>query len=141
MPDQAYFLVPKKEVALLTKEMEKLERFLGGIEDMPRIPDVMFVVDPKKEKIAVHEANILGIPVVAMVDTNTDPDPIDVVIPANDDAIRAIRLISGAMADAIIEGKQGQDDSEDVEKEMADKAAAENGDEESIEEVVEKSED
>ena len=100
----------------------------------------MFVVDPKKEKIAVHEANILGIPVVAMVDTNTDPDPIDVVIPANDDAIRAIRLISGAMADAIIEGKQGQDDSEDVEKEMAD-AAAENGEEESIEEVVEKSED
>ncbi len=125
----------------MTKEMEKLERFLGGIEDMPRIPDVMFVVDPKKEKIAVHEANILGIPVVAMVDTNTDPDPIDVVIPANDDAIRAIRLISGAMADAIIEGKQGQDDSEDVEKEMADKAAAENGDEESIEEVVERSED
>ena len=121
--------------------MEKLERFLGGIEDMPRIPDVMFVVDPKKEKIAVHEANILGIPVVAMVDTNTDPDPIDVVIPANDDAICAIRLISGAMADAIIEGKQGQDDSEDVEKEMADKAAAENDDEESIEEVVEKSED
>lgn len=125
----------------MTKEMEKLERFLGGIEDMPRIPDVMFVVDPKKEKIAVHEANILGIPVVAMVDTNTDPDPIDVVIPANDDAIRAIRLISGAMADAIIEGKQGQDDSEDVEKEMADKAAAEDDEEESIEAVVEKSED
>ena len=104
--------MPKKEVALLTKEMDKLERFLGGIEDMPRIPDVMFVVDPKKEKIAVHEANILGIPVVAMVDTNTDPDPIDVVIPSNDDAIRAIRLIAGAMADAIIEGKQGQDDEE-----------------------------
>ena len=139
--DGTFDVLPKKEVALLTKEMEKLERFLGGIEDMPRIPDVMFVVDPKKEKIAVHEANILGIPVVAMVDTNTDPDPIDVVIPANDDAIRAIRLISGAMADAIIEGKQGQDDSEDVEKEMADKAAAENDDEESIEEVVEKSED
>ena len=139
--DGTFDVLPKKEVALLTKEMEKLERFLGGIEDMPRTPDVMFVVDPKKEKIAVHEANILGIPVVAMVDTNTDPDPIDVVIPANDDAIRAIRLISGAMADAIIEGKQGQDDSEDVEKEMADKAAAENDDEESIEEVVEKSED
>ena len=108
---------------------------------MPRFTDVIFVVDPKKEKIAVHEANILGIPVVAMVDTNTDPDPIDVVIPANDDAIRAIRLISGAMADAIIEGKQGQDDSEDVEKEMADKAAAEDDEEESIEVVVEKSED
>ena len=139
--DGTFDVLPKKEVALLTKEMEKLERFLGGIEDMPRIPDVMFVVDPKKEKIAVHEANILGIPVVAMVDTNTDPDPIDVVIPANDDAIRAIRLISGAMADAIIEGKQGQDDSEDVEKEMADKAAAEDDEEESIEVVVEKSED
>lgn len=139
--DGTFDVLPKKEVALLTKEMEKLERFLGGIEDMPRIPDVMFVVDPKKEKIAVHEANILGIPVVAMVDTNTDPDPIDVVIPANDDAIRAIRLISGAMADAIIEGKQGQDDSENVEKEMADKAAAEDDEEESIEVVVEKSED
>ena len=139
--DGTFDVLPKKEVALLTKEMEKLERFSGGIEDMPRIPDVMFVVDPKKEKIAVHEANILGIPVVAMVDTNTDTDPIDVVIPANDDAIRAIRLISGAMADAIIEGKQGQDDSEDVEKEMADKAAAEDDEEESIEVVVEKSED
>ena len=110
--DGTFDVLPKKEVALLTKEMDKLERFLGGIEDMPRIPDVMFVVDPKKEKIAVHEANILGIPVVAMVDTNTDPDPIDVVIPSNDDAIRAIRLIAGAMADAIIEGKQGQDDEE-----------------------------
>ena len=110
--DGTFDVLPKKEVALLTKEMDKLERFLGGIEDMPRIPDVMFVVDPKKEKIAVHEANILGIPVVAMVDTNTDPDPIDVVIPSNDDAIRAIRLIAGAMADAIIGGKQGQDDEE-----------------------------
>ena len=139
--DCTFDVLPKKEVSILTNEMEKLERFLGGIEDMPRIPDVMFVVDPKKEKIAVHEANILGIPVVAMVDTNTDPDPIDVVIPANDDAIRAIRLISGAMADAIFEGKQGPDDSENVEKEMADKAAAEDDEEESIEVVVEKSED
>ena len=108
--DGTFDVLPKKEVALLTKEMDKLEKFFGGIEDMPRIPDVLFVVDPKKEKIAVHEANILGIPVVAMVDTNTDPDPIDVVIPSNDDAIRAIRLITGAMADAIVEGKQGQDD-------------------------------
>lgn len=108
--DGTFDVLPKKEAAVLTKEKDKLQRFLGGIEDMPRIPDVLFVVDPKKEKIAVHEANILGIPVVAMVDTNTDPTPIDVVIPANDDAIRAIRLISGAMADAIIEGKQGQDD-------------------------------
>lgn len=122
--DGTFDVLPKKEASLLTKEMDKLERFLGGIEDMPRIPDVMFVVDPKKEKIAVHEANILGIPVVAMVDTNTDPDPVDVVIPSNDDAIRAIRLISGAMADAVIEGKQGQDDSDaNVEAEMAKDAA------------------
>ncbi|CAM3129777.1 small subunit ribosomal protein S2 [Lactobacillus bombicola] len=117
--DGTFDRLPKKEASLLTKEMDKLERFLGGIEDMPRIPDVLFVVDPKKEKIAVHEANILGIPVVAMVDTNTDPDPVDVVIPSNDDAIRAIRLISGAMADAVIEGKQGQDDNEEkVETEL-----------------------
>lgn len=135
--DGTFDVLPKKEVAVLTKEMEKLERFLGGIEDMPRIPDVLFVVDPKKEKIAVHEANILGIPVVAMVDTNTNPDPIDVVIPSNDDAIRAIRLISGAMADAIIEGKQGQDDDKDVEKKMADKASADG--EKSMEEVAEDS--
>ena len=108
--DGTFDVLPKKEVALLTKEMDKLEKFFGGIEDMPRIPDVLFVVDPKKEKIAVHEDNILGIPVVAMVDTNTDPDPIDVVIPSNDDAIRAIRLIAGAMADAVVEGQQGQDD-------------------------------
>lgn len=132
--DGTFDLLPKKEVALLTKEMDKLQRFLGGIEDMPRIPDVMFVVDPKKEKIAVHEANKLGIPVVAMVDTNTDPTPIDVIIPANDDAIRAIRLIAGAMADAVIEGKQGEDD-ENIEQEMADKAA-ESNDEKSMEEVA-----
>ncbi|KRL64016.1 30S ribosomal protein S2 [Lactobacillus psittaci] len=131
--DGTFDLLPKKEVALLTKEMDKLQRFLGGIEDMPRIPDVMFVVDPKKEKIAVHEANKLGIPVVAMVDTNTDPDPIDVIIPANDDAIRAIRLIAGAMADAVIEGKQGEDDA-DVEEEMAAKATSDG--EKSMEEVA-----
>ncbi len=123
--DGTFDVLPKKEASLLTKEKDKLERFLGGIEDMPRIPDVLFVVDPKKEKIAVHEANILGIPVVAMVDTNTDPDPVDVVIPANDDAIRAIRLISGAMADAVIEGKQGQDD-DSAEAEMAKSAEDKN---------------
>ncbi|MGO1779997.1 MAG: 30S ribosomal protein S2 [Lactobacillus delbrueckii] len=116
--DGTFDVLPKKEVSLLTKEMDKLQKFLGGIEDMPRIPDVMFVVDPKKEKIAVHEANKLGIPVVAMVDTNTDPTPIDVIIPSNDDAIRAIRLIAGAMADAVIEGKQGADNA-DVEKELS----------------------
>ena len=116
--DGTFDVLPKKEVSLLTKELDKLQKFLGGIEDMPRIPDVMFVVDPKKEKIAVHEANKLGIPVVAMVDTNTDPTPIDVIIPSNDDAIRAIRLIAGTMADAVIEGKQGADNA-DVEKELS----------------------
>ncbi|GFZ27209.1 30S ribosomal protein S2 [Lactobacillus corticis] len=131
--DGTFDVLPKKEVALLTKEMDKLEKNLGGIEDMPRIPDVLFVVDPKKEKIAVHEANKLGIPVVAMVDTNTDPTPIDVVIPSNDDAIRAIRLIAGAMADAVIEGKQGEA-GDSVEAELASKAD-EDG-EKSIEEVA-----
>ncbi|MDD6415974.1 MAG: 30S ribosomal protein S2 [Lactobacillus porci] len=128
--DGTFDVLPKKEVALLTKELEKLQKFLGGIEDMPRIPDVMFVVDPKKEKIAVHEANKLGIPVVAMVDTNTDPTPIDVIIPSNDDAIRAIRLISGAMADAVIEGKQGADagDAEQEMSESAEEAATEEAD-------------
>ncbi|MDO4912329.1 MAG: 30S ribosomal protein S2 [Lactobacillus sp.] len=137
--DGTFEVLPKKEVALLTKEMDKLQKNLGGIEDMPRIPDVMFVVDPKKEAIAVNEANKLGIPVVAMVDTNTDPTPIDVIIPSNDDAIRAIRLIAGAMADAVIEGNQGEGASESVEQQLADKATE--SDEKSIEDVVADSED
>ena len=114
-------VLPKKEVAVLTKQREKLERFLGGIEDMPRIPDVMFIVDPHKEQIAVKEAQKLHIPIVAMVDTNTDPDDIDYVIPSNDDAIRAVRLITSKMADAFVEGKQGQDDAQ---QETADDNAA-----------------
>ena len=100
---------------------------------MPRIPDVMYVVDPHKEQIAVKEAKKLGIPVVAMVDTNTDPDDIDVIIPANDDAIRAVKLITAKMADAIIEGRQGEDNVESVEAELA--AADSQAD--SIEEIVE----
>jgi small subunit ribosomal protein S2 len=110
--DGTFDVLPKKEVAVLTKQREKLERFLGGIEDMPRIPDVMFIVDPHKEQIAVKEAQKLNIPIVAMVDTNTDPDDIDYVIPSNDDAIRAVRLITSKMADAFVEGKQGQDDAQ-----------------------------
>ena len=106
--DGTFDVLPKKEVALLTKEMDKLEKFFGGIEDMPRIPDVLFVVDPKKEKIAVHEANILGIPVVGLVDTNCDPDEVDIAIPGNDDAIRAVKLITETLANAVIEGKQGK---------------------------------
>ncbi len=119
--DGTFDLLPKKEVAVLTKQREKLERFLGGIEDMPRIPDVMFIVDPHKEQIAVKEAQKLHIPIVAMVDTNTDPDDIDYVIPSNDDAIRAVRLITSKMADAFVEGKQGQDDAQ---QETADDNAA-----------------
>ncbi|MFL1695259.1 30S ribosomal protein S2 [Weissella kandleri] len=107
--DGTFDRLPKKEVALLTKQREKLEKFLGGIADMPRIPDVLFVVDPHKEQLAVQEANKLNIPIVAMVDTNADPDQIDVKIPSNDDAIRAVRLITSKMADAIIEGNQGED--------------------------------
>ena len=108
--DGTFERLPKKEVSLLVKQQEKLERFLGGIEDMPKIPDVMFIVDPRKEQIAVKEAQKLNIPIVAMVDTNTDPDDIDVIIPSNDDAIRAVRLITSKMADAVIEGRQGEDE-------------------------------
>ncbi|CAH1851422.1 MULTISPECIES: 30S ribosomal protein S2 [Convivina] len=107
--DGTFERLPKKEVVLLNKQREKLEKFLGGIEDMQELPDVLFVVDPKKEEIAVKEANMLNIPVVAMIDTNADPDVVDVKIPANDDAIRAIRLITAKMADAVIEGRQGED--------------------------------
>jgi small subunit ribosomal protein S2 len=117
--DGTFDVLPKKEVAVLTKQREKLERFLGGIEDMPRIPDVMYIVDPHKEQIAVHEAQKLHIPIVAMVDTNTDPDDIDYVIPSNDDAIRAVRLITSKMADAVVEGKQGQDDTQQASDEAA----------------------
>lgn len=121
--DGTFDVLPKKEVSVLTKQREKLERFLGGIEDMPRIPDVLYIVDPHKEQIAVKEAQKLHIPIVAMVDTNTDPDDVDVIIPSNDDAIRAVRLITAKMADAVIEGKQGQDDAKQAEAvvETADK--------------------
>ena len=98
----------KKEVVKLRLECEKLEKYLGGIKDMKKLPGALFVVDPRKEKIAVSEAKKLGIPVVAIVDTNCDPDEVDYVIPGNDDAIRAVKLIAGAMADAIIEGRQGE---------------------------------
>ena len=106
--DGTFEILPKKEVGEILKEQERLEKFLGGIKDMPRIPDVIFIVDPRKERIAVQEAHKLNIPIVAMVDTNCDPDEIDVVIPSNDDAIRAIKLITNAMADAIIESNQGE---------------------------------
>ena len=113
--DGTFEVLPKKEVGILLKELDKLEKYLGGIKDMPRIPDVMFIVDPRKERIAVQEAHKLNIPIVAMVDTNCDPDEIDVVIPSNDDAIRAVKLIVAKMADAFIEGNQGEDVAVDVE--------------------------
>ncbi len=106
--DGTFELLPKKEVAQLSLEIEKLEKYLGGIKNMSKLPAALFIVDPKREKIAVAEAKKLGIPVVAIVDTNCDPDEVDYVIPGNDDAIRAVKLISGAIADAIIEGRQGE---------------------------------
>ena len=121
--DGTFDLLPKKEVSQLTLEIEKLEKFLGGIKNMKKLPGALFVVDPRKEKIAVAEAKKLGIPVVAIVDTNCDPDEIDYVIPGNDDAIRAVKLIAGAIANAVIEGRQGDDAAEAVEA-PAEEAAA-----------------
>jgi small subunit ribosomal protein S2 len=115
--DGTFALLPKKEVAKLTLEIEKLEKFLGGIKEMSEMPGALFIVDPRKEKIAVAEAKKLGIPIVAIVDTNCDPDDVDYIIPGNDDAIRAVKLIAGAMADAIIEGKEGQMGAAAVEEE------------------------
>ncbi|MBG9982297.1 30S ribosomal protein S2 [Aerococcaceae bacterium DSM 111020] len=106
--DGTFDLLPKKEVGELLKELDRLESNLGGIKDMPHLPDVIYIVDPRKEHIAVQEANKLNVPIIAMVDTNCDPDEVDVVIPSNDDAIRAIKLITTAMADAVIEANQGE---------------------------------
>lgn len=124
--DGTFDLMPKKEVVKLNHEIEKLEKFLGGIQDMNKLPGALFIVDPRKEKIAVSEAKKLGIPVVAIVDTNCDPDDVDYVIPGNDDAIRAVKLIAATMADAIIEGRQGEtqaaetaEETEKVEEEAA----------------------
>ena len=105
--DGTFDLLPKKEVAKLELKMEKLDKYLGGVKNMKTLPKAMFIVDPHKERIAVSEARKLNIPIVAIVDTNCDPDEIDYVIPGNDDAIRAVKLIAGAMADAVLEGKQG----------------------------------
>ena len=115
----------KKEALKLVAEADKLEKYLGGIKDMKGMPAAIFVVDPKKEKIAVKEAKILGIPVVGMVDTNCDPDDVDYVIPANDDAIRAVKLITSCMADAIVEAKQGESFQEAPEEAPAEAEEAE----------------
>ncbi|MFX3624647.1 MAG: 30S ribosomal protein S2 [Ectobacillus sp.] len=107
--DGTFEVLPKKEVVQLKKELERLEKFLGGIKDMKDLPDALFVVDPRKERIAVAEARKLNIPLIGIVDTNCDPDEIDYVIPANDDAIRAVKLLTSKMADAILEAKQGEE--------------------------------
>jgi small subunit ribosomal protein S2 len=106
--DGTFEKLSKKEVSKLRLELERLEKFLGGIKDMKGMPGAIFVVDPKKERIAVKEARILGIPVIGIADTNCDPDDLDYVIPANDDAIRAVKLIASCMADAVIEANQGE---------------------------------
>lgn len=133
--DGTFDVLPKNEVSQLMKEREKLERNLGGIKDMPGKPDALFVVDPRKEYIAISEAHKLGIPVIAMVDTNCDPDEVDLVIPANDDAIRAIKLIAQTLADAYIEGSQGQDNVEEELEAQAEELSNE------TEEVIEISEE
>lgn len=110
-------VLPKKEVAKLQGEAEKLQRFLGGIKDMPGLPGALFVIDPRKEHIAIAEARRLGIPIVAIVDTNCDPDEVDYVIPGNDDAIRAVKLLTAKMADAVVEALAAQDNEEDITEE------------------------
>ena len=113
--DGTFDVLPKKEVIELNKEKDKLQKNLGGIEEMGGLPDMIFVVDPKKESICVQEAHTLGIPLVGIADTNSDPEELDYIIPGNDDAIRAVKLITSAMADAVIEANQGIDaDSEEV---------------------------
>ena len=124
--DGTFDVLPKKEVIQIKKEWEKLEKNLSGIKEMPSIPDCIFVVDPKKEKICVDEAHTLGIPLVGIADTNCDPEELDYVIPGNDDAIRAVKLIVAKMADAVIEANQGVDAvSSDVEAESAEADAEE----------------
>ena len=123
--DGTFDLLPKKEVIKLKLEIEKLEKFMGGIQNMKKLPGALFIVDPRKERIAVSEAKKLNIPIVAIVDTNCDPDDVDYVIPGNDDAIRAVKLIASVMADAVLEGKQGEQGSAAVEAEEADAVAEE----------------
>ena len=136
--DGTFEVLPKKEVILLKKEMEKLEKNLGGIKDMDKLPGVIFLVDPKKERIAILEAKKLNIPVVGIVDTNCNPEDLDYPIPGNDDAIRAVKLIADVMANAVIEGNQGED-AVAPESEMEEIAEAEEAT--SMEEVVEAAEE
>ncbi|PWU68845.1 MULTISPECIES: 30S ribosomal protein S2 [Gracilibacillus] len=131
--DGTFEVLPKKEVVGLLKEKERLVKFLGGIKEMNKIPDALFIIDPRKERIAVAEAHKLNIPIVGIVDTNCDPDEIDYVIPANDDAIRAVKLLTGKMADAILEVKQGEV-TEEVAEEQAEEQEEANAEVETAEE-------
>ncbi|HEY8343967.1 MAG TPA: 30S ribosomal protein S2 [Bacillota bacterium] len=137
--DGSFDVLPKKEVLQLEKERQRLEKFLSGVKDMSRLPDAIFIVDPRKERIAVAEAKKLGIPIVAIVDTNCDPDEVDYVIPGNDDAIRAVRLLAGKMADAVIEGRQGEQLTEEPESESEEVTEDEplNAEEAAVEEMPE----
>ncbi|MCL2461694.1 MAG: 30S ribosomal protein S2 [Defluviitaleaceae bacterium] len=128
-------VLPKKEVAQLNHELEKLDKNVGGIKDMRQVPDVLFIVDPRKERIAIQEARNLGIPIVAIVDTNCDPDEVDFVIPGNDDAIRAVKLIAGKIADAVIESRQGAQFETTAEK-AAEGEAAEGEEADEAEDIV-----
>lgn len=119
--DGTFDVLTKKEVMQLKHEMSRLEKYLGGIKEMKKLPGALFVVDPRKERIAVAEARKLHIPIVGIVDTNCDPDEIDYVIPGNDDAIRAVKLLTACMADAILEGNQGAENAEDVQEETEEK--------------------
>ena len=132
--DGTFDILPKKEVIKHTNEIAKLEKYLGGVKEMKKIPSAIFVIDPRKEKNAIAEARKLGIPIIAIVDTNCDPDEVDYVIPGNDDAIRAIKLISQTMANAVIEGRQGEDSAP---AEEAVTVAAEEAVEETVETAAE----
>ncbi|MCD7903214.1 MAG: 30S ribosomal protein S2 [Oscillospiraceae bacterium] len=122
--DGTFDMLPKKEVVKLMHEMEKLDKYLGGVKEMKKLPGALFVVDPRKEHNAIFEAHKLNIPIIAIVDTNCDPDEVDYVIPGNDDAIRAIRLISATMANAIQEGRQGEDAAEEAAEDAEDAAVS-----------------
>ncbi|MBB5337216.1 30S ribosomal protein S2 [Pectinatus brassicae] len=120
--DGTFEVLTKKEVQMLRREKDKLEKALGGIKEMDRLPGALFVIDPRKERIAVAEAKKLNIPIVGIVDTNCDPDEIDYVIPGNDDAIRAVKLLTGCIADAVLEGRQGGEEAEEVQAETTEEA-------------------
>lgn len=142
--DGSINIYPTNEIAAMLKERDKLERFFGGVKNMERLPDIIYIVDPKKEEIAVNEARILGIPTIAIIDTNCDPELIDYPIPGNDDAIRAVKLITSTMANAVIEGRQGEDFAEEaseVDAETAEETVSEDTDVEETEDEVDESEE